>query len=88
MKQLIKLLDISHIREEVIESLTDVFVKSTFLTRACSKDTGTRSEYTGSLVHYYIYKCMENATLGFLYREYVMQKFDYDYCYVLKHLLV
>ena len=30
---------------------------------------------------------MENATLGFLYREYVMQKFDYDYCYVLKTLI-
>ena len=49
VKQLIKLLDISHIREEVIESLTNVFVKSTILTRLARKTLGHVLNTQGAL---------------------------------------
>ena len=81
VKLLIKLIDIGKIREEVIQI---------FKTIPYSRDilTSVRSNYTGTVLHYYICKCMnEKIEKHIYYKEYSLRNQDPDFCYVIKTLI-
>ena len=80
VKLLIKLLGIGKISEEVIQIFKTIPYSRAMLTSVCSN-------YTGTVLHCYIYKCM-NEKLARLYpQRYALRNKEPDYCYVIKTLI-
>ena len=80
VKILIKLLDIGNIREEVIQIFKTIPYSRVIL-------TSVRSNYTGTVLHYYICNCINEKLAKHFHQEYALRNQDPDYCYVFKTLI-